>query len=173
MGIIAQHPASFVVPERHVQPEIPRDSTHRRVGGRSRSRRPATNWSLRTGRSRRAASQFHLEQGVHCRGSDVTGWTGVAGPPRALDLFRRASLAAGITLFNILATGVATMSSLATILCVGCGQVLDELESSDSRPPPIAAEVYREVYGARFTDFQMIKDVCASCAGLLAIRTPH
>jgi hypothetical protein len=65
------------------------------------------------------------------------------------------------------------MIPLITKFCVGCGQVLDQLEYSDSRPSPIAAEVYRERYGVRCTDFQMIKDVCASCVGVLAIRTPR
>jgi hypothetical protein len=36
------------------------------------------------------------------------------------------------------------MIPLITKFCVGCGQVLDQLESSYSRPSPIAAEVYRE-----------------------------
>jgi hypothetical protein len=65
------------------------------------------------------------------------------------------------------------MIPLTVKFCVGCGQVLDELESFDCRPSPIAAEVYREVYVVRRIDSRMGEEVCASCAGLLAIRTPH
>jgi hypothetical protein len=86
-----------------------------------------------------------------CRrsGSDVTERSDIAGPPRTLDLFRRAPLAANIASFNISAAGVSTMIPLAVKFCVGCGQVLDELESFDIRPSPVAAEVYREMYGVR------------------------
>ncbi len=65
------------------------------------------------------------------------------------------------------------MIPLAVKFCVGCGQVLDELESFDSRPSPIAAEVYREVYGARRIDSRMVEEVCASCAEAWAIRIPR
>jgi hypothetical protein len=53
--------------------------------------------------------------------------------------------------------------------CVGGSQVLDDLESSDSRPSWNAAEVYREKYEFRFTDLHLIKDVCQPCAHVLAI----
>ena len=46
-------------------------------------------------------------------------------------------------------------------------------KSSDSRPSPIAAEEYREVYGARRIDSRMVEEVCASCAEAWAIRIPH
>lgn len=65
------------------------------------------------------------------------------------------------------------MIPLAVKFCVGCGQVLDELESFDIRPSPVAAEVCREMYGVRRIDSRMAEEVCASCAGLLAIRTPR
>ena len=62
------------------------------------------------------------------------------------------------------------MIPLAAQFCVGCGQILDALEPSDSRPSPIAAVVYREKYGVRCTDLPSIEDLCPSCAHILAIR---
>ena len=45
------------------------------------------------------------------------------------------------------------MTPLAMRFCVGCGQVFDELQPSDSRPRWIAAEAYREKYGLSLNDF--------------------
>lgn len=50
----------------------------------------------------------------------------------------------------------------AARLCVGCGQVLDELEPSDGRPSCIAAEAFHEKYRIRFTDLHWIEVVCPS-----------
>jgi hypothetical protein len=61
------------------------------------------------------------------------------------------------------------MIPLAAEFCIGCGQILDELEPSGSRPSWIAGEVYREKYGFRFTDLHLIEAVCPPCARVFAI----
>ena len=61
------------------------------------------------------------------------------------------------------------MIPLAAQFCVGCGQILDELQPSDSRPSWITAEVYREKYGFRFTDLHLIAGACPPCARVFAI----
>ena len=61
------------------------------------------------------------------------------------------------------------MIPLIAQLCVGCGQVLDELEPPDGRPYWIAAEVYHEKYGVRLADLHFIEAVCPSCARVLTI----
>jgi hypothetical protein len=45
------------------------------------------------------------------------------------------------------------MTQLSARFCLGCGQVFDDLQPSDSRPCWITAEVYREKYGFRFPIF--------------------
>jgi hypothetical protein len=44
------------------------------------------------------------------------------------------------------------MILLVAQVCVGCGQILDELELSDGRPSWIAAAVYSEKYEWRRHD---------------------
>jgi hypothetical protein len=61
------------------------------------------------------------------------------------------------------------MLPLTAQFCVGCGQVLDDLQSSDCRPCWITAEAYREKYGCRFTDLHLIGDACPPCARVFAI----
>ena len=61
------------------------------------------------------------------------------------------------------------MIPLAAQFCVGCGQILDELQPSDSRPSWIAAEVYREKYGFRFTDLHLIAGACPPALACLQL----
>lgn len=61
------------------------------------------------------------------------------------------------------------MIPLVAQVCVGCGQILDELELSNGRPSWIAAAVYSEKYGYMFTDLHLIGDVCPPCARMLTI----
>ena len=56
------------------------------------------------------------------------------------------------------------MTPLAMRFCVGCGQVFDELQSSDSRPRWIAAEAYREKYGLSLNDLHLILTVSVSAS---------
>jgi predicted RNA-binding protein with PUA domain len=65
------------------------------------------------------------------------------------------------------------MIPLTARFCVGCGQVFDELQPSDSRPCWIAAHAYREKYGCRFTDLHLIEDVCPLCAHVITIGRPE
>lgn len=55
------------------------------------------------------------------------------------------------------------MLPLTAQFCVGCGQVLDDLQPSESRPCWITAHAYREKYGFLFTDLHLIGDACPKC----------
>ena len=48
------------------------------------------------------------------------------------------------------------MTTLAARFCVGCGQVLDDLQPSDSRSSWITADAYHERYGFGFTDLHLM-----------------
>lgn len=61
------------------------------------------------------------------------------------------------------------MTQLTARLCAGCGQILDEQQSSDSRPCWIAAQAYREKYGCGLNDLHLMGDACPPCARVLAI----
>lgn len=61
------------------------------------------------------------------------------------------------------------MIPLATRFCVGCGQVLDEMQPSDSRPRWIAAWAYREKYGLRLNDLHLIEDAYPPCGRVFVI----
>jgi hypothetical protein len=61
------------------------------------------------------------------------------------------------------------MTLLSARFCVGCGQVLDELQLSDNRHCWINAHVYCERYGYRFNELHLIEDTCPPCARVLAI----
>ena len=63
--------------------------------------------------------------------------------------------------------------------CVGCVRILDDLRPfysrlsvSEASPSWIAAEVYYEKYGFRFTDLHVIEDACPSCARAFEIDRP-
>jgi hypothetical protein len=60
------------------------------------------------------------------------------------------------------------MIPLAARFCVGCGQVLDDLQPSDSRPSWITAEAYRKKYGFGFTDPHLMGDACPPCVRVFA-----
>lgn len=53
--------------------------------------------------------------------------------------------------------------------CVGCGRVLDELQSSDSRTCWITADAYRKKFGFMFTDLHLIGDACPLCTHMITI----
>lgn len=61
------------------------------------------------------------------------------------------------------------MIPLTARFCVGCGQVLDDLEPSDSRPCWIAAHAYREKYEFMFTDLHLIGGACPRCVHEMTI----
>lgn len=61
------------------------------------------------------------------------------------------------------------MTALTARFCVGCGQVLDDLQPSDSRSSWITAVAYREKYGCGLTDLHLRGEACPPCARALAI----
>ena len=62
-----------------------------------------------------------------------------------------------------------TTLTATTRFCVGCGQVLDELQLSDGRYCWMTAHTYCEKYGLKFNDLHLIEDTCPPCARVLAI----
>jgi hypothetical protein len=61
------------------------------------------------------------------------------------------------------------MTTLTARFCVGCGQVLDDLQPSDSRPSWITGDAYRQKYGFGFTDLHLMGEACPPCARVFAI----
>ena len=72
-------------------------------------------------------------------------------------------------LVHYLGTRSHNYDDLTARLCVGCGQVLGDLQPSESRPSWITGDAFREKYGFAFTDFHLMGDACSPCARVLAI----
>ena len=61
------------------------------------------------------------------------------------------------------------MTQLTARFCVGCGQILDDRQLSDSQPCWIATHTYSEKYGGGLDELHLIEDACPPCARVLAI----
>jgi hypothetical protein len=61
------------------------------------------------------------------------------------------------------------MTLLTARFCVGCGQVVDDLQPSDSLPLWITADAYRKKHGFGFTDLHLMGEACPPCARIFAI----